>query len=154
LPAQLRGPAVFARRVQQEFTGHLVLALAAGAWLSAFLTWLSTRRLAPALTAAIVGAAAQLFALAAVATTHGEISPTLLPALLIVGATTAVACDPAHPRSALASACLAIPGLVLLTDPTWQTTGLALALGTAVGGLLAAHAAPGLRALLSREPRP
>lgn len=154
LPAQLRGPAVFAHRVQQDFTGHLVLALVASAWLSAFLTWLSTRRLALALTAALVGAAAQISALAAVAAIHGEISPTLLPALLIVGATTAVACDPAHPRSALASTCLAIPGLVLLTDPTWSTTGLVLALGSAIGGLLATHVAPTLRALFGHEARP
>lgn len=151
LPAQLRGPAVFAARLQQEFTGHLMLVLVVGAWLSAFLTWLTTRRLAPALTAAFIGAAAQIGALAFVAAIHGEISPTLAPALLIVGATTALACDPDHPRSALASACAAIPGLVLLTDPAWHSAGLVLALGGALGGTLAALAAPGLRALLDRR---
>ena len=154
LPAELRGPAVFAARMQQEFTGHLALVLVVGAWLSAFLTWLTTRRLAPALTAAFVGAAAQIGALAFVAAIHGEISPTLTPALLIVGATTALACDPDHPRSALASACAAIPGLVLLTDPTdlaWHAAGLVLALGGALGGTLAALVAPGLRTLLDRR---
>lgn len=158
LPAQLRGPAVFAARLQQEFTGHLMLVLVVGAWLSAFLTWLTTRRLAPALTAAFVGATAQIGALVFVAAIHGEISPTLAPALLIVGATTALACDPDHPRSALASACVALPGLVLLTDPTdlaWHAIGLVLALGGALGGTLAALAAPGLRTLLDRrEVRP
>lgn len=151
LPPQLRGPAVFDHRVRQEFTGHLVLALVAAAWLSAFLTWLTTRRLAPALTAALVAAAAQVGALAFVAAIHGEISPTLLPALLLVGTTTALACDPDHPRSPLASACVALPGLVLLTAPAWHATGLVLALGGAVGGTLAALAAPGLRDLLQRR---
>lgn len=153
LPSQLRGPAVFSHHVRRDFTGQLVLALLTSAWLSAFLTWLSTRRLAPALAAAIVGAAAQIFALAAVAMIAGEISPILLPSLLLVGATTALACDPDRPRSTLASACVAVPGLVLLTDPTWHTTGLVIALGSALGGLLATHVAPGLRALLVREPR-
>lgn len=151
LPPQLRGPAVFAHHLRRDFTDHLVLALIAGAWLSAFLTWVTARRLAPALTAALIGAAAQLGVLALVAAIHGEISPTLLPALLLVGATTALACDPTHPRSPLASACVALPGLVLLTVPAWHATGLVLALGGALGGTLAALAAPGMRALL--QPR-
>lgn len=159
LPSQLRGPVVFAHEVQREFLGHLGLALVASAWLSAFLTWLSTRRLGSALTAAVVGASAQVGALAIAAAIHGEISPAVLPAALLVGATTASACNfnspLGRPRSSLASACAAIPGIVLLLDPAWHATGLVLALGAALGGLLASHAAPALSALLTRrEARP
>lgn len=161
LPAQLRGPAVFAHAEQRDFPGRLALALAAGAWLSAFLVWLSTRRLAPALASAATSATAQVGALACVVAIHGQISPLLLPALLAVGAVTAALaagpCSGEPTRGPLAAACLAAPGLVLLTgdDPTWHAPGLALALGAALGGLLASHAAPGLAALLQpRAPRP
>lgn len=162
LPPDLHGPAIAAHRARHDLPGHLALALAAGAWLSAFFAWLRTRRLAPALAAAAVAATAQVAALAGVVAIHGEISQALLPALLVVGAVTAVLAASPTPTSPAphltgALACFAAPGLVLLAadDPTTHATGLVLAVGAALGGLLAAHATPGLSALFQpREARP
>lgn len=86
LPADLRGPAVFAHAEARSRDARLGLVLAAAAWLSAFLTWLATRRLATALTAALVGLSAQAGALALVVAAGGVALPLLLPALLLVGA--------------------------------------------------------------------
>jgi hypothetical protein len=86
LPADLRGPAVFAHAEARARDARLGLLLAAAAWLSAFLTWLSARRLAVALTAALVGLAAQAGALALLVAAGGVGLPLLLPALLLVGA--------------------------------------------------------------------
>lgn len=86
LPAGLRGPAVFAHDEARSRGARLGLPLAAAAWLSAFLTWLAVRGLAPALTAALVGLCAQAGALALVVAAGGVALPLLLPALLLVGA--------------------------------------------------------------------
>ena len=87
LPAGLRGPAVFAHSEARDRDARLGLVLAAAAWLSAFLTWLSARRLAVALAAALVGLATQAGALTLVVAAGGVGLTLLLPALLLVGAT-------------------------------------------------------------------
>lgn len=169
LPPGLRGPAVFAHQELQARDARLGLALAASAWLSAFLTWLSARRLAPALSAALVGLAAQAGALALVVAAGGVGLALLLPALLLVGAAAAEgaarACAPpvpgdSHGRPALALACLLAPAVVLLAspEPAWRSFALVLGFGAVLGFVLATRAAPRLCALLARlireEPRP
>jgi hypothetical protein len=169
LPAGLRGPAVFVHAEARAGGARLGLVLAAAAWLSAFLTWLSVRRLALALGAALVGLAAQAGALALVVAAGGVGLPLLLPALLLVGAcTTELAArrgeapvpEDIRDRPALAVACQVAPALVLLAipEPAWRSFGLVLGCGGLLGLALAIHVAPGLCALLRRltreAPRP
>ncbi len=158
LPAGLRGPAVFAHEEHRSRRARLGVALAVGAWLSAFLTWLTTRRMATAITAALIGlttqAGALLIALAAGFTTLA----LLLPPLLIVGALAADAAAragrsvPSDSRAGLALACALAPALVLIasSEPAWRGFGLVLGCGAVLGATLAARAAPGLDALLRR----
>jgi hypothetical protein len=146
LPPRLRGPAAFAHEDRRRFPGRLALALAAGAWLAAFVAWLRARDLGHALAAALVGLATQAGVLALVAVAVAAPGPALLPALLLVGAATADAAGRPGERPALGLACLAAPGLALLTaaSPELRASGLVLALGAPLGGALAAAAAPGL----------
>lgn len=183
LPADLHGPAVFAHDEARSRDARLGLVLAAAAWLSAFLTWLAARRLAPALSAALVGLGAQAGALALVVAAGGVALPLLLPALLLVGACAAelagrtcslehvptdmperTSTDPPRPvpgtRPALALACQVAPAALLLAspEPTWRSFGLVLGFGGLLGFTLATRVAPTLCALLGRltreEPRP
>lgn len=158
LPAGLRGPAVFAHEEQRSRRARLGVALAVGAWLSAFLTWLATRRLATAITAALIGLATQAGALMVALAAGFTTLALLLPPLLIVGAMAADAAAradrpvPADSRPGLALACALAPALVLLAsnEPAWRGCGLVLGCGAVLGATLAARAAPGLVALLRR----
>lgn len=159
LPARLHGPAVFAHREQQARHERLGLALIVGAWLAAFLTWLADRRLSTAITAALIGVAAQAGALALAVAAGATSVPLLLPPLLIVGATAADAAArrlrpvPTDSRPALALACQVAPALVLLAsdDLAWRGFGLVLGFGGVLGHALATRATPGLAALLRRR---
>ncbi len=157
LPAQLRGPAVFAHDEQRARLTRLGLALAVGAWLSAFVTWLSHRSLAVALTAAIVGVVTQAGALALAVAAGLTSVPLLLPPLLLVGAlatdATARACETdstARPRLMLACQLAPAPVLLVSADPTWRGLGLVLGFGGVLGFALATRAAPLLCARLRR----
>ena len=157
LPPGLRGPAVFAHHEQQARLGRLALALALGAWLAAFLTWLGARSFAVALTSAIVGLAAQAGALGLAVAAGISSVPLLLPPLLLVGAITADAsarCCQADgaTRPVLTFACQlsAAPVLLVSADPQWRGFGLLLGLGGVLGFALATRAAPPICAWLRR----
>jgi hypothetical protein len=156
LPAGLRGPAVFAHQEQLARHARLGLALAVGAWLSAFLTWLGSRRLAGALTAALVGVATQAGALALAVAAGVASVPLLLPPLLLVGALAADATARSESRGdgrarlILACQVSAAPVLLVSADPHWRSFGLLLAVGGVLGFALATRAAPALRARLGR----
>jgi hypothetical protein len=163
LPARLHGPAVFAHREQQSRHARLGLALVAGAWLSAFLTWLRARRLSTAITAALIGLTAQAGALALAVAVGATAVPLLIPPLLLVGAVAADSaarrCRPGsattgsdgHP--ALITACQVAPALVLLAsdDLAWRGFALVLGFGGVLGHALATRAAPPLCAALRRR---
>ena len=158
LPAELRGPAVFEHHEQQARGSRLGVALVVGAWLSAFLTWLTARRLSTAIAAAIVGVATQAGALLVAVLAGFTALTLLLPPLLIVGALAADgaarACRPVpgDSRPGLALACVLGPALVLVAsaEPAWRGFGLVLGFGAVLGFTLA-RAAPGLCALLRRR---
>lgn len=171
LPADLRGPAVFAHAEAQRTGARLGLTLAASAWLSAFLAWLGSRSLVVALAASLVGLAAQAGALALAVAARGVGLALLLPALLLVGAVAADlaarscappprSAGPERGRPALALACQVVPGLVLLAapEPAWRSFGLILAFGGVLGFALATRVAPALcgarRGFPREEPRP
>ena len=164
LPEGLRGPAVFAHEEQLARRARLGVALAVGAWLSAFLTWLGSRSLASALTAAVVGVAAQAGALALAVAAGVSSVPLLLPPLLLVGALAADAaarsCASGAGRPALILACQlsSAPVLLVSADPHWRGFGLVLGLGGILGFALATRVAPALydrlRKLLGEEATP
>lgn len=156
-PAGLRGPAVFELQEQRARAGRLGLALAVGAWLAAFLTWLTTRRLSTAITAGLIGAATQAGALLVAVLVGFATLVLVLPPLLIVGALAAdlaarVCGGVKDGRPGLALACVLAPALVLVAspEPAWRGFGLVLGVGAGLGFVLANRAAPGLCALLRR----
>ena len=158
-PAGLRGPAVFEREEQRAAGSRLGLAMAVGAWLAAFLSWLTTRRLSTAIAAGLIGVTSQAGALVVAVLAGYTALPLLLPPLMLVGALAADgaarACRPAprDGRSGLALACVLAPALVLVAsaEPAWRGFGLVLGFGAVLGFTLAARAAPGLCALLRRS---
>lgn len=157
VPAGLRGPAVFELQEQQARAERLGLALVVGAWLAAFLTWLTARRLSTAITAGLIGAASQAGALLVAVLVGFDALVLVLPPLLIVGALAADmaarGCEGVKDgRSGLALACVLAPALVLVAsaEPAWRGFGLLLGVGAGLGFVLATRAAPGLCALLRR----
>ncbi len=156
-PAGLHGPAVFEHREQRASGSRLGLAVAVGAWLAAFLTWLTARRLSTAITAGLIGVTTQAGGLVVAVLAGYTTLALLLPPLLLIGALAADgaarACQPAprDSRDGLALACVLAPALVLVAsaEPAWRGFGLVLGFGAVLGFTLA-RAAPGLCALLRR----
>jgi hypothetical protein len=162
-PLALRGPGAFARAEQARLSDRAGVSAAVGAWLAAFVVWLTTRRLALALALALAAIAAQCGLVLALDGLGRPFGAPLLPAFLLTGALAAVAglratrsralgrpaIDPgrlAHATGPLAAA------LALLTapEPAWRELGLAVAVGVLVAHAVGGLAGPALHALLDR----
>lgn len=162
-PLAPRGPGVFARDERDRASSRAGLVAAAGAWLSAFIVWLATRRLALALSLALAAITAQCALLFALQLLGLPFGPLGLPVLLLAGAAAAVAglravralaagrplLDPGRLANALGPLA-AVLALLTAPEPIWRelglTTALAILAAHGVGGL----AAPSLYALLGR----
>ncbi|MEE9384547.1 MAG: hypothetical protein V3V08_14170 [Nannocystaceae bacterium] len=142
----------------------LILTLATGLWLGAFISWVSSRKLAIALGLAATAAAAAAATVIALhlVFNHG-IGPLALPGLLLAAATTFFAGLPAS-TAALAKTPISVPrllwavaalvagvlALVLSAEPIWQRAAVVLASGAAIGAGLGVFVAPGVCLALSR----
>lgn len=162
-PLAVRGPGVFARAEQARLSDRAGLTAAAGAWLSAFLVWLLTRRLALALALALAAITAECGLVFVLDQLGRPFGAALLPVFLLTGALAVVAglratraralgrplIDPgrlAHAVGPLAAA------FTLLTapEPAWRDIGLAAAVGVLVAHAVGGLAGPSLHALLDR----
>lgn len=159
----LRGPGVFARAEHGRFSARAGAIAAAGAWLSALVIWLATRRLALALALALATIVAECGLLALLHLLGRSFGPLTLPVLLLAGSAAAVAglravrglaagrpwIDPGRLANALGPLA-AVLALLAAPEPVWRSlaiaTGLAILAAHAVGGL----AGPLLYALTSR----
>src|SRR5690606_34031182 len=90
-PLDLRGPGVFARAEHGRFSARAGALAAAGAWLSALVVWLATRRLALALALALAAVVAQCGLLALLYLLGRSFGPLTLPVFLLAGTAAAVA---------------------------------------------------------------
>jgi hypothetical protein len=154
LPAgvDLRGPGVFARSERGRFSARAGAVAAAGAWLSALVIWLSTRRLALALALALAAIVAELGLVALLHLLGRSFGPLTLPVLLLTGSAAAVAglravrslaagrpwVDPGRLANALGPLAAAL-ALLTAPEPVWRSLGLAAGLA-----VLAAHSVGGL----------
>ena len=166
----LRGPAIAAMIDQREFDDRAGIVVLSGLWLAAFLVWLGTGSLASSIAVALVAVASECGVLLALALLDQPVGPHLLPVLILVGASAAVAggracravslAQPIVARGVLlAGACQVTIGLILLGSgqPLWRELGLALAIGSALASGLGLFATPGLARLfdkLRQRPRP
>ncbi|MCY1058037.1 hypothetical protein [Nannocystis sp. SCPEA4] len=154
LPAalDLRGPGVFARAEHDRFSSRAGAVAAAGAWLSALVVWLATRRLSLALALALAAIVAQCGLLALLHLLHRSFGPLTLPVFLLAGSAAAVAglravraladgrpwIDPGRLANALGPLAAAL-ALLAAPEPVWRSLGIAAGLA-----VLAAHGVGGL----------
>lgn len=164
----LAGPAVAARRDRQGFADWLGIYVAGQLWLGALAVWLSTRRLAAALACGVASLAAQTGVLAIMVPMGASLGPTLLPALLLVGAAAMVAGARAcravthderfYAKGVLMSGlCQAVAGLTLLAtdDPQWNAVGAVVAVGAVLASGAGLFIAPGMMRIFgSQAPAP
>ncbi|MFZ6181584.1 hypothetical protein [Nannocystis pusilla] len=159
----LRGPGVFARVEHDRFSARAGAVAAAGAWLSALVVWLATRRLALALALALAAIVAQCGLLVLLHLLGRSFGPLTLPVLLLAGSAAVVAglravralaagrpwIDPGRLANALGPLAAAL-ALLAAPEPVWRSLGIAAGLAVlcahGVGGLVG----PLLYALTSR----
>lgn len=159
----LRGPCAASERDRASFNDRLGLYAALNLWLGALIVWLATRSLASALAAALTSLACMCGVALILGALGRGIGPTLLPALLLVGAGGMIAggraCRAMESREPLlvrglllTSTCQVAAGLALWTSasPLWREIGAVAAIGSTLAPLLAVLVTPGLHAALLR----
>lgn len=157
----LQGPAVAARRDREGFADWLGIWVLCQLWFGALVVWLGTRSLATAMAAAVATLATQCAVLWALAVLHVPVGPSMVPALLLVGAAATIssgracrAIDLHRPLFAtgvvVTSLCQIASGAALIASgvPVWQGLGIVVVLGAATASGFGLFLAPGIVRLL------
>lgn len=160
---RLFGPAIAARTDRVDFANWLGIYGLCQMWIGAFVVWLGTRSLSIAVSAAFATLATQCAVIALMSVLRIPIGPTMLPALLLVGASATIAAgracraiDLGRPLFAsgiiVTSLCQVTAGAVLLVSgiALWRTMGLVVVLGAFTASCVGLFVAPGFCRILRR----
>lgn len=159
----LVGPAVAARIDRQRFADWLGIWALCQLWLGAFVVWLGTRSLGVAIASAFATLVTQCAVLALLTMLRVPVGPSMVPALLLVGASATVsagracrAIDLQRPLFAtgivVTSLCQLAAGAALAAsgEPVWRPLGLVVVVGAVIASGTGLFVAPGVCAMLRR----
>ncbi len=162
-PLALVGPAIAARDDRAGFADWLGIYALCQMWIGALVVWLGTRSLTIAISAAFATLATHCAVLAAMAMLGVPVGPSMLPALLLVGASATIsagracrAIDLDRPLFAtgliVTSLCQIAAGAVLLGAgvPMWRAMGLVVVFGATTASGIGLFVAPGICKVLRR----
>ena len=159
----LAGPAIAARIDRAAFADWLGIYVLCQMWIGAFVVWLGTRSLSISVSAAFATLATQCAVLAAMGLLQVPVGPAMLPALLLVGASSTIsagracrAIDLGRPLFAtgiiVTSLCQVASGVALLATGVsmWRALGLVVVLGAITASGVGLFVAPGVCRVLRR----
>jgi hypothetical protein len=159
----LVGPPVAARIDRERFADWLGIWALCQLWLGAFVVWLGTRSLGVALASAFATLVTQCAVLWLLTLLRVPVGPSMVPALLLVGASATVsagracrAVDLQRPLFAtgivVTSLCQLAAGAALAAsgEPLWRPLGLVVVVGAAIASGAGLFVAPGVCAMLRR----